>query len=58
MELSKASLMGISLGGSIAFGMALCAPEWARRLVLVDSYGLLSRAPAHRLSYLTLRTPW
>lgn len=58
LGLSKASLMGVSLGGSIALGMALCAPEWARRLVLVDSCGLQSRAPAHRLFYLSLRTPW
>jgi pimeloyl-ACP methyl ester carboxylesterase len=57
LGLSKASLMGISMGGSIALGMALCALERVRRLALTDSCGLQSRAPTRRLSYLTSRIP-
>jgi len=55
--LDQASLVGISLGGGVALGYTLRAPEHVARLVLVDSYGLQSKAPLHQLSYLLVKLP-
>jgi len=52
-----ASLVGISMGGGIALGFVLQSPQQVSRLVLVDSYGLQTAAPAHKLSYLFTRIP-
>jgi len=52
-----ASLVGISMGGGIALGFAPQSPQRVSRLVLVDSYGLQTAAPAHKLSYLFIRIP-
>ncbi|MGH2606065.1 MAG: alpha/beta fold hydrolase [Anaerolineales bacterium] len=57
LALPKPNLAGISMGGAVAFGFALEYPQSARRLVLVDSYGIQDRVPGHRLSYVFLRTP-
>jgi pimeloyl-ACP methyl ester carboxylesterase len=51
------SLVGISMGGGIALGFALQYPQRVSKLVLVDSYGLQTAAPAHKLSYLFTRIP-
>jgi pimeloyl-ACP methyl ester carboxylesterase len=56
--IEQASLVGISMGGSIALGFALQSPQRLDRLVLVDSYGLQAAAPAHKLSYLFTRMPF
>jgi pimeloyl-ACP methyl ester carboxylesterase len=50
-------LVGLSLGGAIALGFTLAAPEQVRRLVLVDSYGLQTHVPQHRLSYMAVNLP-
>lgn len=56
-ELPRATLVGLSMGGSAATGFALDHPERVGRLVLVDSGGMQERAPAHKLSYLLTKTP-
>jgi pimeloyl-ACP methyl ester carboxylesterase len=53
----RASIVGISMGGGVALGFALCWPQRVERLVLVDSYGLGSGVPWGRLGYLMVRTP-
>jgi pimeloyl-ACP methyl ester carboxylesterase len=55
--LERASLMGLSLGGSISLGVALRWPERVERLVLVDSYGLQRKVRMHFLSWLMVKTP-
>ncbi|MBM4460119.1 MAG: alpha/beta fold hydrolase [Chloroflexi bacterium] len=57
LDLPRASLVGISMGGAIALGAILRQPERVERLVLVDSYGLQPTAPAHKLSWLFVRLP-
>ena len=57
MAIQKASLVGLSMGGAIALGCTLRWPERVEKLVLVDSYGLQSKTPAHRLAYLYMKTP-
>lgn len=55
--LDRVTLVGLSMGGSAAIGYTLAHPQRIERLVLVDSGGLQSHAPLHRLSYLLLRIP-
>jgi len=57
LELDRASLVGISLGGGAALGFALGFPERVEKLVLVDSYGLGSSVPWGRLGYLLVHAP-
>ncbi|EMA40631.1 alpha/beta fold hydrolase [Halococcus hamelinensis] len=45
LDIDRAALAGISMGGGVALGYALDAPERVERLVLVDSYGLGRDAP-------------
>jgi pimeloyl-ACP methyl ester carboxylesterase len=45
LDLDAPNLVGLSMGGGIALGYALRAPERVGRLVLVDSYGLGSDPP-------------
>ncbi|WP_160135053.1 alpha/beta fold hydrolase [Halococcus salsus] len=45
LDIERASLVGISMGGGVALGAALEDPERIERLVLVDSYGLGRDAP-------------
>jgi pimeloyl-ACP methyl ester carboxylesterase len=58
LHLQKVSLAGISLGGGIALSFTLRFPDRVEKLVLVDSYGLLSSAPWHKLSYLLVHLPF
>lgn len=51
------TLVGISLGGAVALGLALDHPERVDRLVLVDSYGLGDRVPGGPLAALSVRIP-
>lgn len=53
-ELAHVTLVGLSMGGSVAIGMTLKQPERVARLVLVDSGGLQQRVRSHQLSYLLL----
>jgi len=52
LGIERASLVGVSMGGGIALGFSLAWPARVSKLVLVDSYGLQSRAPLHSLGYL------
>lgn len=58
LALEQTTLVGVSMGGAIALGYTLAHPQSVRKLVLVSSYGLQDRAPAHELSYLFLRVPF
>lgn len=57
LSLQKASLAGISLGGSAALLFALDHPERVDRLVLVDPYGLQRKVAFHRFSYWVVNQP-
>jgi pimeloyl-ACP methyl ester carboxylesterase len=57
LGLSRASLVGLSLGGGAALGFALQSPQRVERLVLVDSYGLGKAIPWGILGYLLVRLP-
>ncbi|RMF61284.1 MAG: alpha/beta hydrolase [Calditrichaeota bacterium] len=56
LELQRVTLVGISMGGGIALGTALCYPELVERLCLVDSYALTSRMYLSPLTYLFSRS--
>jgi pimeloyl-ACP methyl ester carboxylesterase len=57
LELERASLVGISLGGGAVLGFTLRSPQRVEKLVLVDSYGLGDEVPGGRLGYLMVRAP-
>ncbi|MCL6510316.1 MAG: alpha/beta fold hydrolase [Anaerolineae bacterium] len=57
LDIERASLCGVSLGGAIAIGVALAHPQRVNKLVPVASYGLQRTAPAHFWSYLFVRLP-
>lgn len=57
LGIGETSLVGASMGGGIALGFALQSPQRVDSLVIVDSYGLQTAAPAHKLSYLFTRMP-
>lgn len=57
LQLPKASLVGISMGGAIALGFTLDHPDRVDRLVPVDPYGIMPRIAWHKLSYLYVLTP-
>ena len=57
IEIQKADLVGVSMGGAIGLSSALDHPHRVNKLVLVDSYGLQRKAPFHKLSYLFVRMP-
>ncbi len=58
LGLEDAALVGISMGGGVALGYGLDSQDRVRKLVLVDSYGLQTHAPAHLLSYALVRLPF
>jgi pimeloyl-ACP methyl ester carboxylesterase len=55
--LDSPSVVGISLGGGIAIGLALRSPGRVDHLVPVDSYGLGRDLPNGRLSWAVSRVP-
>ncbi len=55
--LEKAHLAGFSMGGAVALGLALQAPERFETLTLIGSYGLDARAPVPLLPYIAMRAP-
>jgi pimeloyl-ACP methyl ester carboxylesterase len=57
LHLERVSLVGLSLGGGIALGFALCYPERVEKLVPVAPYGILDRVSVHKLSYLFVQLP-
>ncbi len=57
LDLKSVHLAGFSMGGAVALGLALQAPQRLQTLSLVGSYGLDSRAPLPLLPYLAMRAP-
>nr|WP_303650312.1 alpha/beta hydrolase [Halalkalicoccus sp. NIPERK01] len=55
--IDRASLVGLSVGGGVALGLALRSPERVDRLVAVASYGLGRELPNGRLTYALSRLP-
>lgn len=55
--LSRATLVGLSLGAAVSIGTALEHPGRVERLVLASAGGIQRRVRAHELSFLSLRTP-
>src|SRR5947208_1397151 len=53
-QLEQAAVMGVSMGGRVALGLALESPEMVERLVLVDALGV--GAPRAVLAYRILLT--
>ena len=58
LEIQRATLVGISLGGGAALSFALRSPERVEKLVLVASYGLGKDVPYGRVGYLLAHAPW
>ena len=52
--IERAAVMGVSMGGRVALGLALDSPEKVERLVLVDALGI--GAPRRVLAYSVLLT--
>lgn len=44
-------LAGLSMGGGISLNMALTNPDQIKLLIPVDSWGIFTRLPYHRLTY-------
>ncbi len=57
LGIQRVSLVGNSMGGGIALGVALAYSHLIEQLVLVDSYGLTRKMPGGRLTYLLSRVP-
>lgn len=53
-SIERAALMGVSMGGRVALGLALESPEMVERLILVDALGV--GAPKAVLAYRLLLT--
>ena len=53
--IDKAHLAGVSMGGGMAVWVAIHAPDRVRRLVGVCPYGLMARAPHHRMAWAAWR---
>ena len=58
LKFEQVDLVGLSMGGAIALGTVLRSPARVRKLVLVDSYGLQSKAPMQLLSSLLIKMRW
>ncbi len=57
LGLSRATLVGVSMGGGIALGFALDAPERVERLVLIDSACLDDALPGGRATWFVVHLP-
>ena len=57
LDLERASLVGLSMGGGIALGFALMAPERVDRLVLIDSACLSEALPGGRTTWFAVHMP-
>lgn len=58
LDIKKADIVGISMGGAISLGFTLQSPLRVRKLVLVDSHGLGGEIPWKALSYLVIKLPF
>ena len=52
------SLVGLSMGGGAALGVAMDSPDAIRSLVLVDSYGLRDAVPGGSAAYVLANAPF
>lgn len=57
LGLSRVALVGVSMGGGIALGFALDAPERVERLVLIDSACLDDTLPGGRATWFGVHLP-
>jgi pimeloyl-ACP methyl ester carboxylesterase len=57
LGLQRASLVGLSMGGGVALGFALDAPERVERLVLIDSACLDDALPGGRATWFGVHLP-
>jgi len=57
LDLERVSLVGLSMGGGIALGFALMAPEKVDRLVLIDSACLSEALPGGRSTWFAVHMP-
>jgi pimeloyl-ACP methyl ester carboxylesterase len=57
LEIERAALVGISMGGAAALSFTLCSPERVEKLVLVASYGLGKDIPYGRFGYFLVHAP-
>lgn len=58
LRLEKASLVGHSMGGAIALGLALLLPDKTNKLVLVSSYGLGHEIPRRLFALIFMQIPF
>lgn len=57
LGLTRASLVGVSMGGGIALGFALDAPERVERMVLINSACLSNAIPGGRSTWFAVHVP-
>ena len=57
LDIEKAALVGVSMGGGAALWTAVHHPDRVSRLVPVGTYGVSARAPYHCLTYLAAQLP-
>lgn len=57
LDLPRAALIGLSMGGGVAAGYALDRPERVSSLIAVGPGGIGARRPAQFLTWLFMRTP-
>src|SRR4051812_763934 len=57
LDLERASLVGLSMGGGVALGFALMAPEKIDRLVLIDSACLSGAIPGGQSTWFAVHMP-
>ncbi|MFQ6550586.1 alpha/beta fold hydrolase [Aestuariibius sp. 2305UL40-4] len=57
LEIERASMIGVSMGGGASLWSALNHPERVEAIVPIGTYGIADRAPHHRLSYVLTKLP-
>ena len=57
LALPRASLVGVSMGGGVALGFALQAPDRVERMALIDSACLDGAIPGGRLTWFLVHLP-
>ncbi|MEL6196476.1 MAG: alpha/beta hydrolase [Pseudomonadota bacterium] len=57
LEIERATLVGVSMGGGAALWSAIHHPARVEALVPVATYGVADRGPSHLLSFLLTRLP-
>jgi pimeloyl-ACP methyl ester carboxylesterase len=58
LGLKRASLIGLSMGGGFALGLALQSPLLVERLALVNSFGIGREIPGGVVAYLRVHLPF